>query len=361
MVARLRTVLFFEEIGMHRNWVGTRRAGITLVDVIVVIVIVALFLGLFIPSVLGARESARRQQCKNNLKQLGLALHNYHDACNTFPPGYVLGENSPYLGWGWGVLITPYIDASPYYNQVSPLFGSGLQHEYANKVLNPQVSGFMCPSASASSLVSHVSVVTTNVDEWRVTPGTADAADLFARTTYFGVAGYLQKDAGGIARDTSGTPPASEPFINAGSLGCIGKSFSHEHMYCDQENFKGIFGQNSRIRLKDITDGTSEVIIVGERYIPLNTSVNSVGHGTWVGVPDCTTAAGLGMTLGDTGIRLNAGARKRAETTGFGSHHSGGAHFLLADGSVRFLANEMNIQSYRMVSVIDDNPPRDEF
>jgi prepilin-type processing-associated H-X9-DG protein len=340
---------------------ASRRRGITLVEVIVVIIIVALFLALLIPSILGARESARKNQCKNNLKQIGLALHNYHDMYLTFPPGYVLGENSPYLGWGWGVMITPYLDASPYFNRISGRFGNGLQQEFAAADLNPIYAVYKCPSSPAANTIPHVSVVTSDVEEWQVTPGTIDATDTFSRTTYFGVAGYLNESMGGIARDASGVPPAAEPFINAGSVGNIGTKFSLEHRYCDQQNFKGIFGQNSHIGMKDITDGTSQVIIVGERYIPRNAEVTSIGHGTWVGVPDCTTAAGLAMTLGDTGIRLNAGARTRAETTGFGSHHSGGAHFLLADGSVRFLANDMNIQSYRMVSVIDDNPPGDEF
>lgn len=339
----------------------TRRTGMTLVEVIVAIIIVALLLAVLIPSIQSARESARRTQCKNNLKQLGLALHNYHDTFNTFPPGYVLGENSPYLGWGWGVMITPYLDSSPYYGQVLGLLGSGLQHEYAERVLNPATPIFKCPSSPATDFLPHARVVTTDVVEWQVTPGTTDAVETFSRTNYFGVAGYLQQSVGGIARDASAEPPANEPFLNAGSLGNTGTSFSHEHHYCDQQNFKGIFGQNSRIRLKDIHDGTSNVIMVGERYIPRNTDVDSIGHGTWIGVPDCTTAAGLAMSLGDTSIRLNAGAGRRVQTTGFGSHHSGGAYFLLADGSVRFINNDIKIIAYRAIAVIDDDPPQDTF
>ncbi|MDB5343398.1 MAG: hypothetical protein JWP89_1775 [Schlesneria sp.] len=312
---------------MRTNLNATRRRGITLVDVIVVLIIVALFLGLLIPSILGARESARRKQCKNNLKQIGLALHNYHDTFNTFPSGYVLGENSPYLGWGWGIMITPYLDASPYFSQISGRFGNGLQQEFTAADLNPIYAVYKCPSSPATNTIPHASVVTTDVDEWQVTPGTTDVPDTFSRITYFGVAGYLKESVGGIAADASGEPPTVEPFVNAGSLGNIGIPFSLEHRYCDQRNFKGVFGQNSRIRLKDIQDGSSNVIMVGERYVPRNTGANSIGHGTWIGVPDCTTAAGLAMSLGDTSIRLNAGARTRAQTTGFGSHHTGGAHF----------------------------------
>jgi type II secretory pathway pseudopilin PulG len=348
-------LIVIEQSAMRTNLNATRRRGITLVEVVVVIFIVALLLALIIPAIQQAREAARRTQCKNNLKQIGLALHNYHDTFNTFPPGYVLGENSPYLGWGWGVMITPYIDASPYYGRISGRFGNGLQHEFLNAQLNPNYPGYKCPSSPATDKIPHASVVTTDVDEWQVTPGTTDVPGTFSRLTYFGVAGYLN-ESGGIAANASGEPPTVEPFVNAGSLGNIGMPFSLEHRYCDQRNFKGIFGQNSRIRLKDIQDGSSNVIMVGERYVPRNTGANSIGHGTWIGVPDCTTAAGLAMSLGDTSIRLNAGARSRAQTTGFGSHHFGGAHFLLADGSVRFVANDLGISAYRMLSVIDDDP-----
>jgi prepilin-type processing-associated H-X9-DG protein len=341
---------------MRTQLVATRRTGITLVEVTIVVFIVALLLALLIPKIQQAREAARRTQCKNNLKQIGLALHNYHDTFNAFPPGYVLGENSPYLGWGWGVMITPYIDASPYYNQISGRFGNGLQHEFLNAQLNPIYPGYKCPSSPAQDKIPHASVVTTDVDEWQVTPGTTDVPGTFSRLTYFGVAGYLKESVGGIAADASGEPPTAEPFVNAASLGNIGMPFSLEHRYCDQRNFGGIFGQNSHIRLKDIKDGSSNVIMVGERYVPRNSGANSVGHGTWIGVPDCTTAAGLAMSLGDTSIRLNAGARARAQTTGFGSDHTGGAHFLLADGSVRFVANDLRISAYRMLSVIDDDP-----
>ena len=198
--------------------------------------------------------------------------------------------------------------------------------------------------------------MTTNVRWGEVTPGTVDAVNTFSRTNYFAVAGYLPADVGGIAEDAGGEPPPSEPHVNIGSLGNHGWSCLLEHCYCDQQNFQGMFGQNSRVRIKDIHDGTSNTFMVGERYTPRNSAVNAIGHGTWVGVPDCTTPAGLAMTLGDTSVRLNSGANFLAETTGFGSQHGQGAHFLIADGSVPFIANKIHITTYRRVSTIDDGP-----
>ena len=107
--------------------VGMRRRGFTWVEAIVVMAVIAVLVALFLPAVEQAREAARRTQCKNNLKQIGLALHNYHDTFKTFPPGYVLNTDGVYLGWGWGVQISPYLEASPRYSRISVHFGEGLQ------------------------------------------------------------------------------------------------------------------------------------------------------------------------------------------------------------------------------------------
>src|ERR1700722_18327219 len=90
-----------------------RRAGFTLIELLVVIAIIAILIALLLPAVQAAREAARRTQCRNNLKQIGLAFHNYHDAMRLFPPGYVAGtaditNTSP--GWGWGAMILPFIE-----------------------------------------------------------------------------------------------------------------------------------------------------------------------------------------------------------------------------------------------------------
>src|SRR5688500_4365529 len=100
-----------------------RRRGFTLIELLVVIAIIAVLIALLLPAVQQAREAARRTQCRNNLKQIGLALHNYHDVHNTFPMGYCAGmtyvdgasDTSP--GWSWATYILPQLDQGPLYNQ----------------------------------------------------------------------------------------------------------------------------------------------------------------------------------------------------------------------------------------------------
>src|SRR5664279_3184236 len=97
------------------------RSAFTLIELLVVIAIIAVLIALLLPAVQQAREAARRSQCKNNLKQLGLALHNYHDTANTLPPGYI-GPNtalSTNSNWGWNVMLLPGLDQAPLYNQIS--------------------------------------------------------------------------------------------------------------------------------------------------------------------------------------------------------------------------------------------------
>src|SRR3954454_25192238 len=105
---------------------STVRRGFTLIELLVVIAIIAILIALLLPAVQQAREAARRTQCKNNLKQIGLALHNYHDTCNSFPPGWINTwasnpprSNFPGNSWGWNAMILPMMDQGNVYNQIN--------------------------------------------------------------------------------------------------------------------------------------------------------------------------------------------------------------------------------------------------
>src|ERR1700679_3980811 len=101
----------------------TRRLGFTLIELLVVIAIIAVLIGLLVPAVQKVRESANRTQCQNNLKQLGLSLHSYHDIYKVFPAAYKAGTTTSNLampGWGWGTSVLPYIEQQPLWLQLSP-------------------------------------------------------------------------------------------------------------------------------------------------------------------------------------------------------------------------------------------------
>src|SRR5580693_8105777 len=110
------------------------RQAFTLIELLVVIAIIAVLVSMLLPAVQQAREAARRSQCRNNLKQIGLALHNYEGSYRVFPPGYVdfnfNPNNTPDTdlgpGWGWATFLLPYMDQSPLYNQINFNVGVGL-------------------------------------------------------------------------------------------------------------------------------------------------------------------------------------------------------------------------------------------
>ena len=145
--------------------IAKKKRGFTLIELLVVISIIAILIALLLPAVQQAREAARRTQCKNNLKQIGLAIHNYHETYTMFPPGQQWsgpvwndkngdgdtddnGERSP--GWSWTAMILPYIDQQPLYDKIdfgSPLNDSKLTGTNLAVVRQP-IEGFLCPSDS---------------------------------------------------------------------------------------------------------------------------------------------------------------------------------------------------------------------
>src|SRR5262249_25316939 len=150
----------------------------------------------------------------------------------------------------------------PLYNTIN--FSAGLQTEYLKPYMRQEAPLYRCPSDGGSPLVEHALVVTTSINDGDVTPATTDAASTFARSNYFGMAGYLQADFGGLAFDEAGEPPASGPHINQASLGNQGRDKFVNNRYCHHTTFGGIFNHNSRVGTRDIKDGTSNTIMLGE-------------------------------------------------------------------------------------------------
>ena len=293
-----------------------KRLGFTLIELLVVIAIIAILIALLLPAVQQAREAARRSQCKNNLKQLGLAMHNYHDTHNCFPPGFIRqgtgGVPADYTtfcsvradgvalttgtngrGWAWSVFVLPFIDQASLYNQLKPDgclppdsgSTSGSYNNNGQALLRTPLPALLCPSSPNEG------------------------------------------------RETN-------------------NSFG-DYSMCNYVANQQLFEASTSRRMRDIVDGTSNTILLGERHFlqrdkptdPALMTGRQVGAVAFV-QQDNSTASALGNGywpinspyVGDTGCCGNDAVNTRYT---FASMHEGGAHFVLCDGSVRFIGENI--------------------
>ena len=288
-----------------------RQNGFTLIELLVVIAIIAILIALLLPAVQQAREAARRTRCRNNLKQIGLGLHNYHDVHLTFPSGWISvngGVQSAHdgiNGAGWGTMILPFLDQTNLYG----LFDVNVAIEApANAAfLETRLSVFRCPSDPQPD--------TFEIEE-EGNPGNVLARLPIAN--YIGSFGTVELDG---CENAPGTAPV------AANGQCVGD---------------GVLYHNSHIRLRDIVDGTSNTIVVGERL----TRVAAGWHSTWTGMVSEGEEA-FQRILGSADHVPNDPA---AHFDDFSSQHTGGAQFVLGDGSVHFVSENIDLGVYQSVA-----------
>ncbi len=295
---------------------SARRFAFTLVELLVSIAIIGLLVGLLLPAAQKVRATAQRTQCVNNLKQVGLALHNFHDVNRHLPAGYVskLAASDPNLttapGWGWAVFTLPYLEQGAVYELLQPSLQSGLSlatlDAAGNRAIQTRVAAFACPSDVVPDSPFDVAV--------------------------------------GVNPDGSPVPGGLRA-AGCSYAACCGRD---EDADADGVTGSGAFFCNSQTRLTDITDGTSTTILVGERAW-------GYANGTWAGA-----FPGRVMTLGaqnpskavwnhqpkQSGALvqahchlINAGTDTDGGLDDFSSLHPAGANFLFADGSVHFLSS----------------------
>lgn len=298
---------------MKRTYRGS--SGFTLVELLVVIAIIGILVALLLPAIQAAREAARRTQCNNNLKQIGVALHNYHDTNKVFPAGYISRTPAGSPDWGWAVSIMPFMEMEALYGQLDVGKKRLTQFYYATatteerELLQTPIPAYRCPSDVAKPLNNLCRFGSQN-------PPHFDLA----------TANYVAS-AGGL---TTPTAPANAT------------------------DAKGLFYGNSWRSIRDILDGTSSTLAAGER---------SASHlaAVWAGTGQNNGYGneGTARTLARGGFLLNFdfagfGGAPQNQGKGFASYHPGGVLFLLADASVRFFSQNTSTTVMGAVSIRDD-------
>jgi prepilin-type processing-associated H-X9-DG protein/prepilin-type N-terminal cleavage/methylation domain-containing protein len=281
------------------------RRGFTLIELLVLIAIIAVLIALLLPAVQSAREAARRAQCVNNLKQMGLALHNYHDALLVLPPGYIAGskfvdgETDTAPGWSWAAMILPQLDQGPLYSSINVLLP--IQAAANATAIVTNMNAFLCPSDQILG------------PTFPVTDGFGNTVATVAPSSY---------------ADCTGSDLADVALgLNNDGLG------------------NGLFYRNSAVRIGMITDGTSQTVMLLERAW-------GDSEGTWTGAiaggfivrgpfnpcPGSADASYLAPCLVQAHCHLlNTNADSDSGLDDPSSFHPGGANVLFADGSVHFI------------------------
>ncbi|HEY2839323.1 MAG TPA: DUF1559 domain-containing protein [Pirellulales bacterium] len=319
------------------------RRGFTLVELLVVIAIIGLLVGLLLPAVQSARESARSGQCKNNLKQIGLALHNYHDGLGCFPPGYIDGNTNPNStpdndvgpSWGWAALLLPYLEQGNISKQINFSQGVGVGNNAT--IAQMPMAFYQCPT---DPYQDPFDVYDSSLSNILVT---------VAHANYVGCNGWEECfwNAGG-AGDGGGAD---------GLVGGLGQAGD------------GLFYRNSRYTMANVTDGLSGTIFVGERsgdHSP-STWTGAVAGGmcpAWMagqtpnsGPPgpaydNADYAEALVLAHGNGTHVPSADAPIFDPDTFYSMHTGQGANFLFGDGSVHFLTSNIDPLVYQYLCTI---------
>ncbi len=316
--------------GRERIRLARKFVAFTLVELLVVIAIIGVLVALLLPAVQAARAAARRSQCKSNMHNLALGLLNYESANNKFPSGFIIQERQE-ESWGWTNFILPYIEQQGLYDSlgVSDRRLADLFIAAGGRLDAPEIAFvqtvlpvYRCPSDPTPPLLP------ANMEDIRA---------IYPETT------------GNNARHFNGnnTPDGFEPAAS----NYIGMKGYFDNEWCDGNrryewdelcDNNGVLYGDSKIGFQDITDGTSNTFMIGERNLRCLA-------GTWVGArnppgPDMWSSY---YVIGRGSLKLNlpASGAHNTCTEGFSSGHPGGAHFVNCDGSVHFVNEDIGFNN----------------
>lgn len=335
---------------------GRGRRGFTLVELLVVIAIIGILIALLLPAVQAAREAARRAQCTNNMKQIGLAVHNFHDANKAFPPTYLIygiAADASAQWWAggdrratWAWLILPYMEQEPAYDMYDVKLRTFQPPNDAirDQLADLRVSGFCCPTRKT-------------VDDSALKPKTLIGNDVrhgLEGSGFFGQTGCYSV----VSSNDGGTPgsmrPNPPPCIapngairtcqgwNACSLGIIKPAI---YAWGDT-NIKG------KTRMADVTDGTSNTAMIGEKHYPLRCKNVGRAPGSESPNPNCYDGDiffwrhnGQYYHVRDLNFPMAEGTNDElGKPNSFGSWHPGVCNFVMGDGSVRAVSTTTSVE-----------------
>ena len=294
-----------------------KKRGFTLIELLVVIAIVTILIALLLPAVQQAREAARRAQCANNLRQIGVALHNYHAAVGAFPPGFTSipaanGTNSG-PGWGWAAQMLSQLDQAPLYNSIN--FNLHIEWPANMTSRHTSIKTFLCPSD-----------------------------DLF-------------EDVFTVVDQTTTNTALGAPICNAAGSNYVGSTGSGDPSAIPGRDFQnGIFFRNKSISFRDVIDGTSQTFLVGERS-------TNCSRASWTGAIT-NAAVPLVALKGEQGLSPEGSSALVVSHTGelmgpnsipahadqYWSRHITGAQFLLVDGSVHMIKHQIGFRIFQALA-----------
>ena len=283
----------------NKRWKQVGKFGFTLVELLVVIAIIGILVGLLLPAVQAAREAARRVQCMNNVRQIGLALANYESANRRFPSGWVDWKQTTKPGWSVSHAVLPFMENGNTYNRVDA--NSPIDSPVNAPFLQTVIPSFICPSDPAENTFEIGSEAGASEEEGQ---NVDLGPKLFriSKSNYVGVFGTLEIDESPYKGD-------------------------------------GVFFGNSFIRMRDMVDGVSNTIVFGERGSRLGGSI-------WQGyIADASAAPA--RFLGTTDHTPNHAAHHFDD---FSSYHTGGTHFIFGDCATKYISNGIDLEVYQSLA-----------